>query len=370
MKTPLMKSLEHGIKRIFFGLSRVYLKKGRVGFSTIDPLTIKRVLFIRPEKLGDMIISLPVFYNLKRLYPHLDLYTISSPRNIAVVRDDENITRNFLYVKKPLRDIGMLREVRRLKIDAVVDMVCDDSVTALFLTQYSSRSAWRIGLGKGRHRRYYDFNYDYRTEDGAHVIDSTLKLLTAFGIDTDRAEKHVPPTIAESSYRAADRFVASLNGDAPGGIIGINISAGRPTRVWPEEKTIELVHRLLDAYPACRIVISADPKEHGRAVLLARRFGSRVDPLPPGLGLLEVAAIISRMKMLVTPDTSLVHIARSMRVPVVGLYTRFQKNFRLWRPYGQTTGAVISRNDYNIFDIEVEDVFRAATALLSLAEES
>ncbi len=370
MRTPLMKSLEHGVKRTFFSLSRLYLKKGRTGFNTIDPLTIKKVLFIRPEKLGDMIISLPVFYNLKHRYPHLELYTISSPRNIAVVRDNANIMHNFLYIKKPLRDIGMLREVRRLKIDAVVDMVCDDSVTALFLTQYSSRSAWRIGVGKKRHRRYYDFNYEYRTEDGAHVIDNTLKLLTAFGIDTERAEKYVPPTISESSHQTADRFVASLNGNAPGGIIGINISAGRPTRVWPEKKTIALIHRLLDTYPACRIVISADPKERDRAVALAGHFASRVDPLPPGLGLLDVAAIIGRMKMLVTPDTSLVHIARAMRVPVVGLYTRFQKNFRLWRPYGQTVGAVISHNDYNIFDIEVEDVFQAATKLFPPAEES
>jgi len=370
MRTPLLKSAEHGVKRMFFGLSRLYLKKGREGFHTIDPLTIKKVLFIRPEKLGDMIISLPVFYNLKKLYPHLELYTISSPRNIAVVRDDANITHNFLYIKKPFRDIGMLRNVRRLKIDAVVDMVCDDSVTALILTQYSSRSAWRIGLGKHRHREYYDFNYEYRTEDGAHVIDNTLKLLTAFGIDTDQAEKYVPPTIPESSFQTAGRFVASLNGNIPGGIIGINISAGRPTRVWPEEKTVELINRLLEAYPACRIVISADPSEHDKAVVLAGKFPERVAPVPSGLGLMDIAAIIGRMKMLVTPDTSLVHIARSMRVPVVGLYTRFQKNFRLWRPYGQQTGAVISHNDYNIYDIEVEDVFQAAMTLFSPAEES
>lgn len=370
MRTPLIKSLEHGIKRTFFSLSRLYLKKGRTGFSTIDPLTIKTVLFIRPEKLGDMIISLPVFHNLKRQYPHLALYTISSPRNIAVVRENENITHNYLYTKKPLHDIGMLRDVRRLKIDAVVDMICDDSVTALFLTQYSSRSAWRIGVGKNRHRMYYDFNYEYRTEDGAHVIDNTLKLLTAFGIDTDQAEKYVPPTIPAASYQAADRFVASLNGNAPGDIIGINISAGRPTRVWPEDKTIALIQRLLDAYPDSRIVISADPKEHERAVTLAGEFAFRVDAVPSGLGLMDVAAIISRMKMLVTPDTSLVHIARSLQVPVVGLYTRFQKNFRLWRPYGQTTGAVISHNDYNIFDIEVEDVFQAALTLYPPPEES
>ncbi|MFW9842808.1 MAG: glycosyltransferase family 9 protein [Candidatus Thorarchaeota archaeon] len=364
MKKSLLKSVEHGVKRIVFGLSQIHLKKGRTEFQTVDPDSVRRVLFIRPEKLGDMVISLPVFHNLKTRYPHLELYTISSPRNIAIVQNNEHIKQNFLYTKNIVRDLGMLRSVRSLRVDAVVDMVCDDSVTALFLTQYSSRNAWRIGVGKNRHRTYYDFNYEYRTGDEAHVVDNTLRLLTAFGIDCDSAEKYVPPTIPDRFFQSADEYIASLNGDAPGGIIGVNISAGRPTRVWQNEKTTELIHRLLVTYPSQRIIISSDPKERDRAVALAKSFGTRVDPLPPGLNLLEVAAVISRMKLLITPDTSLVHIARSFKVPVVGLYTRFQKNFTLWRPYGQLSGAVVSGNDYNIFDIEVDDVYTTAIGLL------
>ena len=363
MRISITKSLEHGFKRFFFFLSRVYLRKGRGDFGVIDPRRIEKVLFIRPEKLGDMVISLPVFHNLKKMHPHLQLFTICSPRNVAVIRDNRNIAANFLYTKNILHDLAMIRRVRRLGADVVVDMVGDDSVTSLFLTQYASPGARRIGLGKRRHRLYYDFNYEYRTEDEAHVIDNTLKLLTAFGIATDDAERYVPPTIPETSRRTAERFITSLDGQAPGGIIGINISAGRPTRVWPEGKTHDLIRRLLAVYPTCRIVISSDPQDRARAETMTEPYGKRVDPVPPGLGLLDVAAIISRMRMLVTPDTSLVHIARSFQVPVVGLYTRFQKNFKLWRPYGQKTGAVISGNDYNIFDITVDEVVNAAVTL-------
>jgi heptosyltransferase-3 len=341
MMRSWLKSLEHAVKRLVFAVSRIYLKKGRQGFQTIDPPRLRRVLFIRPEKLGDMIISLPVFHNLKKLYPHQELYT-----------------------KRFLRDLAMVRRVRRLGVDAVVDMVCDDSVTSLFLTQYSSPRAWRIGLGKTRHRAYYDFNYEYRTQDEAHVLENTLKLLTAFGIDTDGLERHVPPTIDDRSYQAADRFLLSLNGAVPNGVIGLNISAGRPTRVWPDTKNRTLIERMLVAYPHHRVVISADPADRPRALALAALFPERVDPLPDGLNLLDVSAIISRMKMLVTPDTSLVHIARSFRVPVVGLYTRYARNFILWRPFGQAGGAVISGNDYNIHDIAVDDVFNAVMALL------
>lgn len=364
MKRSPLKTIEHGIKQAVFALFSTFLRTGRSDFAGIDPTAIEKVLFIRPEKLGDMIISLPVFENLRRACPHLKQYIICSPRNVAVVRRDARLDGHYLYTKNVWHDLGMLRQVRRLKPDVIVDMICDDSVTALFLSQLGRRSAWHIGVGKTRHRAYYDFNYQFRTGDGAHVIDNTLKLLTAFGLDVERFERFVPPTIPPECRQMADRFYATLWKDGPRPVIGLNISAGRPTRVWPEEKTRQLIQRLLDQYPGHDLIISADPHEHARAAALAAHFPRRVSPVPEGLDLLEISAIISRLSLLISPDTSLVHIARAFEVPVVGLYTRFGRNFEMWRPYGQETGAVISDNDYNIFDIEVNDVFAMVERLL------
>ena len=364
MSISILKRFEHGIKRVVFALSRLYLKKGRE-FTPIDPTKISKVLFIRPEKLGDMVISLPVFHNLKRLYPHLKIYTICSPKNIAIIKEDGCVEKNFLYTKNIFHDFKMIRQVRKLRIDVVADMICDDSVTALFLTQYSSPHARRIGLGKTRHREYYDFNYIYRSEDSAHVVDNTIKLLTALGIKTEGLDLHIPPTIRPEYYSSADAFIASIKEHDSETIIGLNISAGRPTRVWPEEKNIALVQKILATYPDCRIIVSSDPSERDRAQALVANFKQRVHIIPEKLNLLEVSAIISRMKLLITPDTSMVHIARSFKVPVVGLYTQFGKNFRLWKPFNQEGGAVISNNDYNIFDIEVEDVYLEVTRLFS-----
>ncbi len=368
MSKPFLKSLEHGFKRFFFTISRLYLKKGRA-FAEIDPNRVRAVLFIRPEKLGDMVISLPVFHNLKKLYPHIKIYTICSPKNIAIVKEDAVIDKNFLYTKNIINDFRTLRQIRKLKIDVVADMICDDSVTALFLTQYSSPSAWRIGLGKTNHKSYYDFNYIYRSEDASHVVDNTIKLLTAFGIETDQLEKHIPPTVQADYQRKADDFFEQVNQGRLYQAIGLNLSAGRPTRVWPDEKNAELVEKILKANPDCKIVVSSDPSERDRAERFVCRFEKRVELIPKGLHLLEVSAILSRLQLLITPDTSLVHIARAFKVPVVGLYTQFGKNFRLWKPFNQEGGTIISNNDYNIFDIDVDAVFTEVMKLLP-AEES
>ncbi len=381
MTPAWVKSIEHRFKRIVFAIARLLLKKGRHDFSRIDANTIKRVLLIRPERLGDMIISLPVMYNLKMRYPHLELYVICSPTSLAVMKHDPKITKNFLYTKKPLTDIAMLREIRRLKMDAVLDLIYDDSVTALFLSQLTARGkAYRLGVGKRSFQSHYDYTTACRTghggEDGfarsasecltdtRHVIDITAEVLTVFGFNTDNLERHVPPAVTNNQIKMADAFIDSLKADNDAELIGYNISAGRPNRIWQEEKNRELISRLLDTYPSSRIIISFDPKEWSRAVALADHFDDRVKPLPAGLSLLDVTAVIRRLTLLITPDTSLVHIARSFKVPVVGLYTNYDYNFLRWKPYNQEVGAVVSHTENNIFDITVDEVYDTVRKVL------
>lgn len=363
-KRTFLKRLEHAFKRCFFFMVQLSFKRGRNPGGSIDPATVRRVLFLRHDRLGDMVISLPVFHNLKKLYPHIEIVVLSSPRNAIMIRQDDCIDKKYLYTKNIFRDLMTLRHIRRLHVDVVVDMILRDSVTSLILSQTASSPAWRLGLNKFDHAAYYDYNFKCWDKDQPHMLDYTLGLLGFFGLDVDRLEKQVPPCLPPPSLDAMDRWLASLNGAAPGGLIGLNISAGRPSRVWPKEKNAALITLVLKYYPAARIIITSDSSEQRLAASLAAGFPDRVTAILPGLNLLDVSALISRMQMLISPDTSLVHIARAFNVPVVGLYTRARENYQHWHPYQQRGGTVISGDDYNLFDIEVEAVFKAAIELV------
>ena len=363
-KRTLLKRLEHAFKAFFFYLVQLSFKRGRNPQGNINPVTIKRVLFLRPDRLGDMVISLPVFHNLKKMHPRIEIFVLCSPRNLILIKEDDCVDRKFLYTKNIFRDLVTLRQIRRLEVDVVIDMILRDSVTALILSQIASSRAWRLGLNKFDHDRYYDYNYKKWDENQPHMLDYTLGLLGFLGLDVGRLQKQAPPSLPQSSINTITHFLESLNGTSASALIGLNISAGRPSRVWPKEKNIKLINLLLDRYPTCHIIITSDPAEQPLAASLAAGFSSRVSAILPGLDLLEVSALISRMKMLITPDTSLVHIARAFNVPVVGLYTRARENYQHWHPYQQKGGTVISGDDYNLFDIEVADVFNAALTLV------
>jgi len=345
-------------------------RKGRTDFKPLDSRRLKKVLFLRPEKIGDMVISFPVFDGLKAHYPHVNISILSSPRNIAIIKDDPRFDKVYIYRKNIWRDLRQIMAIRREGYDCVVDMICDDSVTALFLSQFAVPGKPRIGVGKIKHREYYDFNYDHRQGNTGHIIENTLKLLNAFDIDSDTVNRYSPPYVRERDVDEADKFLTQVrNGDLGGLVVGYNLSAGSPTRIWAKEKSVELVKRIIDHAPSNRVVLFTITSERGRAERIKVSFKERVDIVPDGMSLMTASALISKLDLLITPDTSLVHIARSFGVPVVGLYSRFMKNFLLWRPFGQEAGAVVSGNDDNIFDISVGQVYDAYQAVLANCSE-
>jgi len=359
-----LKSIEHGIKAAVFRLFQPTLKRKRKDFTAIDGNSISRVLFLRPEKIGDMVISFPVFDGLKERYPHLKISILGSPRSYTIIKDDPRFDKVFLY-RKNLRDLPEMASMRREKYDCVVDMICDDSVTALFLSQLAAPGRPRIGVGKVKFRDYYDYNYDHRMGNTGHIIDNTLKLLEAFGIDSDRVSRYASPHVAKSDTTEAEKFLGTIaDGHQDALTIGLNLSAGSITRVWEDSKCREFIHCILSTYQNCRVVILTVGQDRARGEALVGGFDSSVYHVPPGLSLTGAAALISQLDLLVTPDTSLVHIARAFKVPVVGLYTQFMKNFLLWRPYGQEVGAVVSGNDYNVHDITVDQVLAAFTQVV------
>jgi len=359
-----LKPIEHAFKASVFLLTRLLLKRKSSDFRPLDGAALNKVLFLRPEKIGDMVISLPVFDGLKQRFPHIRISILGSPKNEALIRHDPRFDRIFMYRKNLWHDIAELLRIRKEQFDCVVDMIGDDSVTALYLSQLCAPGKPRIGVGKVKFREFYDFNYDPRMGNTGHIIQNTLRLLEAFGIDSRTVDCAAKPYIPPDADKRAAQFMQSIRDNNPESIlIGYNLSAGSKTRLWGLENAQVLLNRIREHCPKSRVLLISVKADRPQSEQLAAKLAG-VYQVPPDLSLLEASAILARLDVLISPDTSLVHIARSFDVPVVGLYSRFMKNFLLWRPFGQEVGAVVSGNDGNIHDITVDQVFDAFVKLL------
>ncbi len=363
-----LKPLEHKIKQLFFrALKSTLTKRTGAENRVLDGSLMKRVIIFRPDRIGDMLITLPLVDGLKQFFPHLKVSILASPKNYELIRDDKRFDEIFIYSKNFWRDTGVIRLIRKKKFDCIIDTVFEDSVTTLFFSHFCAAGSPIIGMGKTKYAGYYNFNCD---NSGGHIINNTLKLLSAFGIDPNKVSGYAQPHLSQSVLERAVEFIKPLTSSVSCPVkIGINLSSGAPTRVWQRGKWIELVIKILSSHSEANIILITMPSDRKFAQEIIELFGERVHIVPDELNIAGVSAIIKHLDVLITPDTSLVHIARAFQVPVVGLYTRNARNFNLWHPFGMKSNVVNAQHEDNIFDITVEQVSNILSKTIGSRQE-
>lgn len=361
----LLKSVERKFKALVFWIFKWIFITSDTDKKFIDGNNISKILFIRIEnKLGDLVITFPLFDEFKKRFPNLKISLLTSPICFPLVKDDPRFSHVHVYRKNVFKYLFNIWLIRKQKYDCVIDLYCDDSITTLFLTQLCAGRKLKIGLGKNEHLRFYDFNYDYSkfndTELG-HIIENTLKVLLAFNIQIEDVDRFRPPFISSEDSDFSEKFMNEIDyNDQKDFIVGYNLSAGKHTRYWQQEKNKELIDKILNRFSRCRILIFSTLSDRKKALDLKKYFNERVDIIPEGINIIKASAILHKMVFLISPDTSLIHIARSFRIPVIGLYLNIRptdRNYKLWFPYNQKNSIIYSNHNENIYDISVQEVF-------------
>jgi ADP-heptose:LPS heptosyltransferase len=358
-----MKILERLLKKTVLSIASVLWNR-KPGSMPIPALQdIKSILIYRPEKIGDLFVSFPLIAALIKNNPKIQIDLLISQLAYPLIEGDERFRNIFVYKKSFWEDIKTARWAGRYQYDIIIDLVGSDSATAALTVLYLSKGqSLRIAVGKRNLARYYNFNFDIMPD--RHMIESTLQILRLWKID-DHAKFILSPPFIQDKHRAlADSFMDGLNLSSDEKAIGINISVGDVRRLWRRRHYLSLMELIKKKYPFFRIIIFATPDDYIRGELLSKMI-PEVSVIPRGLSLLEASAILSKMSFFVSPDTSMVHIARSFGIPVVGLYIPSQDNYRRWFPIGQKRGVIITPDDYSIDRIAPEAVIKEMERVLA-----
>lgn len=357
MPPVVVKKTEHLFKRILFLFLRLILKNGDRSLWPISPDKVKSILILRPDKLGDMIATVPAIHALKQRFPHIKIVVMASPRNKEIIESDPQVDAIALYTKNFLFDLGVIARLRREKFDIVYDPICHDSITGLLLTKIIGRNSIKAASRKLKFHRFYDYCELYQPDGEDHNIDNGLLILNVFGIDPAGVDPFLPIFIPPESIKKAEAFFRALPSENSFWV-GVNISAGSFTRTLPLEKYAAIINGIAGKYRAFKFLIFCTMDERERGISLLGSVKAAACLVPENLSLLDAVAVLGRVTAFISPDTSLVHIAGLMKIPLVGLYSGHMRNFHFWRPYRRKYGAVIAGNIDHLHDIEPEQVLR------------
>lgn len=130
----------------------------------------------------------------------------------------------------------------------------------------------------------------------------------------------------------------------PNHYIILNQSGSRPSMKITDADMGAII-RLINVLDfSIQIVIPSMQDSYGRLLYQFKNF-PMVNILPPSTSIEPLLALIQFSKLVVTPDTALVHIACAYSVPLVAVYTNDQALYAQWQPYPQTKASVIQSNE-------------------------
>ena len=324
-----------------------------------------KIAFIRPGKLGDLIVATPFFSALKKKYPGIYIAVICSPYNKIIVQHNPYV--NFLKVVNfhsfgdVLKVIGW---IRRNQFDWVVDLTPGVSRTSTLISRLiRSAKTHTAGMHKAQSSRYFDVVTDYH---GIHIIDR-IKLLIENVLHCKFDEPlHSEVYFLEEHKENARRLLTK--NDSAKMLIGVNLSAGENERLWSREKYRDLILMINRKFNTVQIVLFS----MGEQQKWAQEYALEMDYVValPSVDLLTITAAIGHLSLFFSPDTSLLHIAAGLSIPVVGLYCTDGENLIRWRAYGHGSKELVARETNNVNEISVQRAFGALVELIECNERT
>ncbi|MGB9592483.1 MAG: glycosyltransferase family 9 protein, partial [Candidatus Kryptoniota bacterium] len=205
----------------------------------------KRILVVRPDRIGDVVLSTPVYHTLRDSFPGSFIGALVSPLTAPLLENNPNID----VILTDSEDAGgkdgnfwqKVREIRSHRFDAAL-LLKPTSRHAYMLFFAGIRQ--RIGVGhilyevitlmRGVSRKGYsplrhesDYMLDLARSIGSHKIWTTPEIF-----------------LSQEERQKAREMLSSLGFDLHEPIVGIHPGSGHSAPNWEIKRYVELVQRV------------------------------------------------------------------------------------------------------------------------------
>ena len=309
------------------------------------------IVILARECYGDCIMLTPLIGTLRREYPELSIYIIAFSRIIFnFFSADKNVTAVY-HAKRDIK--RYVKEILTKKFDILFNP--KDHPSTHFLIQSQLINArHKVGHFNPYHEGLFDHLITMRPD--THESEKNLSFLQVINQAAlnNPCKPYLPPMPVSPETAA---FIETI---PPGSLVAINISAGhaggrRTTGHWSQ---------LIHDFPNETFIILSAPAELAEKRQIEQP-NPNVLPSPSTRNIYEVGEIVKKLKLLVTPDTSLVHIAACYNTPILALYRKRLADRTQFAPLSTLQQIILSPTP-DVIDIDPAQVTTALRQLLKV----
>lgn len=312
-----------------------------------SPSTALRILVIRRDNIGDLVCTTPLLHALRMHFPNAKICALVNSYNVAVLENNPDIDGVYAYPKGKHRPPGMslaraywdrmllLLHLRSLRFDYAILAGSPASVPRALKLARMIGPKHVVAFADSGDKQPIDRAISYNRDDDTHEVEDVFRLAAPFGIDG------VPPPLKICPDPAAVAVARKkLSTGHEKRLIGVHISARKPSQRWPSGHFSSLISELArDGKTAFLLFWSPgdeDNPHHPGDDRKAAEIMKGVAGLPvtafPTTQLQELITGLSLCDAIICSDGGAMHLAAGLGKPILCFFGK--SNSAHWRPWG------------------------------------
>lgn len=279
-----------------------------------------RIVLYQTAFLGDLILTTPLIESIKSIFPDSKLTVVAKPFAKSVLKNNPFVDDLIIFDKNKNSSFWLIKQLYK-KFDIAISPHRSHRASYIL---FFSRIPKRIGFDKAGFSFLYTDTLTHRF-DGTHEIDRNLSLLKVLdGYDEKKLKKLPMLYLTEEEdglYRQHQLSDKNYIVIAPG--------SKWETKRWTARGFFEVASKLSKNFQV--VFIGSDEDREFMDEILS--YGKlNVFDLVGKTNLRESFSIIKHAKLLISNDSSPVHMAVAFGIPVVDIYGPTVREFGFY-PY-------------------------------------
>lgn len=281
-------------------------------------MKIKRILVSRTDKIGDLVLSIPSFYMLRKMYPHTKI-------GVLVRNYNYDIVKNLPYLDEVIKiddysEEDLLNKIKDFQADVFIALFSNS-----FIARVARRSGikWRIGP-YSKLSSFFSYNkgvWQKRSQSKKNEAEYNLDLIKSLNPQkfSEQLEINTKIYYEEEQQKVAQDFLQKNRID--GEIIVIHPFCGGSAKNLRLFEYREIIEAVLKEFTNLEIIVTAGANDEQEVTEMLKQItDSRVHAFINRGSILNLAAIIDLAKLYIGPSTGPTHIASSLGKKIIGIY--------------------------------------------------
>ncbi|ALQ37071.1 glycosyltransferase family 9 protein [Fusobacterium hwasookii] len=317
------------------------------GDNFLENNNIKSILFLRYDgKIGDMIVNSLMFREIKRVYPDIKIGVIARGAAIDIIKDNPNVDKIYEYHKDRKKIKKLALKIKEEKYDLLIDFSEMLRVNQMMLINLCGA---RINIGLDRKDwklfdLFIESDKDFKWTE--HITNRYLAYLIKLGLKKENIN------ISYDIYlKDEKKYEAFFNEIKENKKLILNPYGASKHKSFSIETLEKIINYLKNKNIAVILVYFGD--KYKELEFLEKKYTNVY--IPKSItNILDTALLIKESDFVISPDTSIVHIASTFNKNIIAVYPpnggKYGVDHLVWAPKSEYNKVIFCKDKIGIYD--------------------